>query len=272
MPSGKKARGRQNRAKKEATRNAANAAYQRTLWEPTILRKNGVKNAAASLCEHMLAVLPRIPRDGPAVSFMNCLAGGDFFDKAACFPGDPIVSCFRPLSRFPEVREEESERSMAIDLLLRFVRNVFVHDAVVEGENWYHNRIGNEVMICIMINMLEIRGTYFDWNVVEWRSTWMSNKLTGGNRRDLVKFVAKRLPCSCLKTLHSAARKKLNKMGACIGCKKQFPRSQLYVCTGCMHVHYCSRECQRANWSLHKQYCGRPEVMARDLPVDYVLK
>ena len=83
MPSGKKARGRKNRAKKEATLTAA----QRALWDQTILRKNGgaSDSATASSCDHTLAVLPRIPQEGPAVSFMNCLAGEGNFNKAIRF-------------------------------------------------------------------------------------------------------------------------------------------------------------------------------------------
>ena len=236
-------------------------------WEPIILRDNsGAKNATS--CEHMLAVLPRIPREGPAVSFMNYLAGEGFFDRAKCLTGvDPMKLCFKPLSRFPVVAEKESERSMAIDLLLRFIRNVFVHGAAVEGEKWYHYRAHNEVVICIMINMLDIHRTYSDWNVVKRRAAKINNRLAGGNRRDLLKFVAKRLPCTCLKKLHSAARKKVEKVGICHGCTKRFPVSQLYVCTGCMlAAEYCSPACQRANWSLHKQYCGDPELISRDLP------
>mmetsp|Transcript_31241 Transcript_31241/g.74515 ORF Transcript_31241/g.74515 Transcript_31241/m.74515 type:complete len:93 (-) Transcript_31241:29-307(-) len=84
----------------------------------------------------------------------------------------------------------------------------------------------------------------------------MSNRLASGNRRDVMKFVAKRLPCACLKKLHSATRKKVAKIGVCDGCRKQFPSSDLYVCTGCMIAEYCSKECQRAHWSRgHKGDC-----------------
>ena len=115
--SGKKARGQ-----KEATLTAAQMS-QRALWEQTILRN------AFSSCEHVL-VLPRIPQEGPAVSFMNSVAGEGFFNKATRFSGvDPLALCSRSLSAFPRVRKEESERSLAIDLLLRFVRNVFFHDS-----------------------------------------------------------------------------------------------------------------------------------------------
>ena len=266
MPSGKKARGRKNRAKKEATL----AARQRTLWEPTILLSLRDKDDvdAASSCEHMLAVLPRIPQFGTAVSFMNCLAGEGFFDKVACFPGDPIVLCIQPLLRFPRVQKEASERSLAIDLLLRFIRNTFLSDSVVEGEKWFQGYRTYEGAICVMVYMLELCGKYSDEFVARRRANKTSIRLTGGNRRDVVKFVAKRLPCTCLKELHSATRKKVAKVGTCYGCRKQFPRSQLYVCTGCMIIEYCSPACQRADWSRHKRHCGNPEVMRQDLPAD----
>ena len=268
MPSGKKARGRKNRAKKEATR----TANLRSLWEPTVFRESSVDKAASS-CEHLAAALPRIPSQGPVVSFMNHIASEGFFDRAKRLVGiDLIQLCFQSLSRFPEVAGKESERSLAINLLLHFVRNVFVHDAAMEGESWFHKVHSNDVAICIMINVLELRGTYSDLCVVTRRAAKMSNKLWGGNRRDTVKFVASRLPCTCLKKLHSTARKKVEKMGWCRGCHEHFPRSQLYVCTGCRYVYYCSRECQRADWSSHKQGCGHPEVMSRDLPADYVIK
>jgi len=110
-------------------------------------------------------------------------------------------------------------------LLLRFVRNVFLHDYVMEGESWYlyHE---NEAAICFMINVLELFGTYSDRTVVERRAIKEVRKLNGDNRRDVVKFAAKRLPCACLKDLHRAARKKVAKMGKRFCCAKQFPRSQ----------------------------------------------
>ena len=255
MPSGKKARGRKNRAKKEATL----AARQRTLWEPMVLGKN----AATIPCEHMLLALPQIPQEGPAVSFMNCLASGaeSFSDV------DPRELCFLALSKFPVVMVEEGERSLVIDLLLRFLRNAFVQCSMINGEKWLYQKPANELMICSMINVLELLRTYSDITVVNWRAAKINNRLAGGNRRDLLKFVAKRLPCTCLKKLHSAARKKVEKVGICHGCTKRFPVSQLYVCTGCMlAAEYCSPACQRANWSLHKQYCGDPELISRDLP------
>ena len=203
---------------------------------------------------------------------MNHIADEGFFNWATRFSHvDPMNLCFLALSKFPEVENDKSERSLAMDLLLRFIRNTFLHDSVIL-EKWYQQYPDNEAMICTMINLLELCGTFSDCNVVRRRAYKMSSRLWSGNRRDTVKFVAKRLPCTCLKKLHSAARKKLEKVGSCFGCNKQFPRSQLYVCTGCMIVEYCSKECQRAHWSHHKEDCGHPELVSRDLPADYVLE
>ena len=107
-----------------------------------------------------------------------------------------------------------------------------------------------------MINIFELFGKYTNMFVVGRRAVKMNNKLVGGNRRDVVKSVAKRLPCTCLKKLHRTMRMKVAKVGACFCCDKRFPRSQLRVCTGCMFVHYCSRECQRVDWTRHKEAEG----------------
>ena len=206
MPSGKKARGRKKRAKKEATLMVA----QRALWEPAILRNNGgaSNDATTSSCEHMMAVLPRIPQEGPAVSLMNCLAGQGFFKKEpTCFISGSMTMidfCLTSVTRFfPEVRGEESERSLAINLLLRFVRNVLLHGFAIEGERWFHGHAPNEVAICTMIDVLELLGTYSDryvaiccalntsygissdMNVVRRKAFKINNKLANGNHRDI---------------------------------------------------------------------------------------
>ena len=268
MPSRKKARGRQSRAKKDATR-------QRTLWEPTILRNNGAcNNAAASSCEHMLTSPPQIPQESHAVSFMNCLAGEGFFDNDASFTDrPPMMTCYNALSlSFPGVQKEDNERALAIDLLLRFVRNALVHASVIEGESWFRKRPLNESAICCMIHLLELLGTYSDLAVAKRRACKIGNRLIGGNRRDVVKYVGKRLPCTCMKELHHAVREKVAKVGTCDCCGNDFPRSELLICSGCMVTDYCSKECQRADRSRHKDFCNNPEVMSRFLHSDYIFK
>ncbi|EJK62527.1 hypothetical protein THAOC_16858, partial [Thalassiosira oceanica] len=231
MPSRKKAQGRRNRARKEATR----TADLRSLWEPMALcsRSNHVSNheAVSVPREHTMTLPPKIPREGPTVSFMNFLAGEGFFDMATQITcADPVVFCFESLSRFPRVQEEESERSLAIDLLLRFLRNVFVRDSAMKVEKWFNQYHGNDVSICCMIYLLELFGAYSDSvTVVVWRACKLCTKLAGGNRRDVAKFVSKRLPCTFLKGLHRAVRKKLAKVGLAAEVRILRPRRRSHV-------------------------------------------
>ncbi|EJK48802.1 hypothetical protein THAOC_32371 [Thalassiosira oceanica] len=139
MPSRKKAQGRRNRARKEAIR----TAELRTLWEPLALYSRS--NHVAIPCEHTLTSPPEIPLEGPAVSFMNHIAGEGFFSKKAQFLNESAVdTCFKSVAPFPDVWKEDKERALAIDLLLRFLRNLFVHDPAVEGEYWFHQYRHNE--------------------------------------------------------------------------------------------------------------------------------
>jgi len=76
-----------------------------------------------------------------------------------------------------------------------------------------------------------------------------------GSRRDCLKFFRKRTTCKCLKKLHLEARKELPKAGQCMNCGVVKERASLSVCGRCMVEHYCSKECQVADWPAHKATC-----------------
>ncbi|EJK58613.1 hypothetical protein THAOC_21250 [Thalassiosira oceanica] len=227
MPSKKKARGRKNRAKKEATR----TADLRSQWEPTILARTT--------------------------------------DWTSFHPANTNMSSSAYKSR-GRARPGGRRRTRSGDGPAAAIPSQCIRPRLCQGGGALvlYQRTRNEPAICCMIYLLELLGAYSALAVVARRAAKMGNKLVFGNRRDVVKFVAKRLPCTCLKELHRAARKKVGKVGRCSGCKKRFPRSVLSVCTGCMMVEYCSKECQRADLQDHKKYCGYPELMSRDLPSD----
>ena len=77
----------------------------------------------------------------------------------------------------------------------------------------------------------------------------------------LVKYFRKRIPCNCLDEKYKEV-KSITKMGRCCNEKCSLPnrmaeRSSMLVCTKCRLAHYCSRRCQKANWSFHKEYCEK---------------
>jgi len=80
--------------------------------------------------------------------------------------------------------------------------------------------------------------------------------LNSGSIRDALKFYSKRVPCSCLKGMYREARRAIPKMGLCWYCGQKRERVALSVCSRCMVMQYCSRECQVAHWPKHKVDCG----------------
>ena len=74
----------------------------------------------------------------------------------------------------------------------------------------------------------------------------------------LVSFFRKRITCSCLDKKHKEV-KSIKKMGFCnndqcpLGGKVE--RSKMLYCTRCSDQYYCSRDCQKAHWSKHREEC-----------------
>eukprot|EP00984_Skeletonema_dohrnii_P009870 scaffold3800_cov87-Skeletonema_dohrnii-CCMP3373.AAC.2 len=74
-----------------------------------------------------------------------------------------------------------------------------------------------------------------------------------------VSFFRKRIPCKCLEKRYKEV-KSITKVGICNNPSCSLPdrtaeRSKMLSCTKCRRANYCSRECQKAAWPLHKEYC-----------------
>ena len=46
-------------------------------------------------------------------------------------------------------------------------------------------------------------------------------------------------------------------MGRCSACGAQFEYGSLIKCSRCSLAHYCSKKCQKTDWSKHKALCDR---------------
>jgi hypothetical protein len=74
--------------------------------------------------------------------------------------------------------------------------------------------------------------------------------------RGLCLYLARRLSCNCLSAYKATAKATL-KTGICNTCGQQLPLSKLRKCSACKAVEYCSKDCQRADWSGHKTDCKK---------------
>ena len=84
---------------------------------------------------------------------------------------------------------------------------------------------------------------------------YMKNRdLSQGCGRSLVQFYSKRIPCSCLDKKY-AALKAQRKTGVCTYCEQRKEHSRLMMCSQCRRQQYCSKECQVAHWTSHKEEC-----------------
>ena len=83
----------------------------------------------------------------------------------------------------------------------------------------------------------------------------------------LVKFFRHRIPCSCLDKKYEEV-KSITKMGYCFNLQCKIPqgrveRSKTKYCSRCRCVTYCSRGCQKADWTTHKHGCDNDaEIIA----------
>eukprot|EP00984_Skeletonema_dohrnii_P003637 scaffold1230_cov97-Skeletonema_dohrnii-CCMP3373.AAC.13 len=85
------------------------------------------------------------------------------------------------------------------------------------------------------------------------------NELVNADERRIISYLKKRIPCSCLNSSYNAV-KHLPKKGICCfpGCscpERKVELSEMWSCEACRREHYCSEECQAANWSRHRKDC-----------------
>mmetsp|Transcript_2483 Transcript_2483/g.4252 ORF Transcript_2483/g.4252 Transcript_2483/m.4252 type:complete len:423 (+) Transcript_2483:202-1470(+) len=51
----------------------------------------------------------------------------------------------------------------------------------------------------------------------------------------------------------------------CVNCRQDLSECTALRCSRCKVVHYCSRECQKSNFSLHKSYCKKISALRLQL-------
>eukprot|EP00574_Skeletonema_japonicum_P005283 CAMPEP_0201720144 /NCGR_PEP_ID=MMETSP0593-20130828/5168_1 /ASSEMBLY_ACC=CAM_ASM_000672 /TAXON_ID=267983 /ORGANISM="Skeletonema japonicum, Strain CCMP2506" /LENGTH=269 /DNA_ID=CAMNT_0048210735 /DNA_START=15 /DNA_END=824 /DNA_ORIENTATION=+ len=187
--------------------------------------------------------------DGIGIAFATAFSDA-FCETDEDYPIDTrlLVAEEVTMDRYADMWDDSTKMEMAISYLL-FMGT----QAILAGK--YNYARGDDVFV-----------RYFEqYMAVELQQTqalFRTNKLFETQDADLhtlVTFFRKRIPCSCLEEKYQEV-KSISKMGMCFNPQCTLPngmtkRSKTMYCDGCRSITYCSRECQKADWSRHKNDC-----------------
>ena len=213
-------------------------------WAHGIIYVNKIENVVIPKCDHGCNMLIAADNDNHPVSrfmneyFLNCLHKG-------MLSLDNVRALF---TAHQEFWNNVSHRKMAINILVRIGTNLVL--AKANGQNY----IADAIMVVENYN-----GESDIDLVLAKRSVLSKHRVLAhvgsSTRRDELKFYSKRITCSCLKEMHSEARKTMPKLGECDHCKVEQERALLRVCSRCRIIQYCSKGCQVADWPNHVLEC-----------------
>ena len=242
MPSRKRNKGKDRKAKKaESERMKVRSEWMEYLhWEE---------------CDHGCAMISDDQEDHPASAFMDTIFSGTKWMDAVELHQQQICN-------------NEENRKQAIKLLVRIGTNFLKRFDLFRDDALDQNSHTKVWMISNLIIFLENYDGSIDLDIIVKNPSYdkITNhreaaklrdiNMSGSSRlRDILKFFRKRTSCSCLKEMHLTARKTFPKIGQCFHCGECKERALLSVCSRCRVYQYCSRECQIANWPMHRSRC-----------------
>lgn len=142
---------------------------------------------------------------------------------------------------------------------------------VAQGVNMSKKRQGKDVALaglCCMMSItmgywLQVGGEEFTAVVqttdprsrqpFPWFQEWNVATTNIVTERDVIRSLAKRIPCDCLGEA-KAEHKKDPKIKWCHKCGNSELKSALMTCARC-GMKYCSQKCQVEDWPEHKSFC-----------------
>jgi len=194
-------------------------------------------------------------RNSPQYSFLESLISR----KVAT--GNVLQRLSQSLANHSELWKEETHRHAAIEILTNIITNRLLFEdqfnTQVSKKFFMHN-----CFLCTVLLVLEKYDGGDDIHSTFYQSNGVASKVRdlnpiGSNQRDVLKFMSRRVKCSCLKKPNAVARRTYSKVGTCGGCSQVIERSSLLLCGGCKIDQYCSKQCQIKAWSdYHKADCN----------------
>ena len=246
MPSRKRNKGKERKAKKQAEQAEVTRAQARLRWQFWARGRGENINGVAIQCNHGCHItIPNDHAGHPALDLLDT-----FFVNWATANIGMLDNLKDTLQKQPQAWDNHNYREMLTMTLIRIGTNMLLTTNELNGP-------GSLAIAIAVLEEYEEVGD-IDSAIYSRRSAKKLRNLhwnVSSMKRDLLKFYRKRISCSCLKAMHLEARKTLPKLGACFQCKVVTERALLMVCSRCRCHHYCSRECQVAAWDEHKHDC-----------------
>ena len=163
------------------------------------------------------------------------------------------------LTTKPKVWKDETLRNEALCILTSMVTNQLLHEQFFSTDSLTQAVYISKAIIALENHNL-VRGddifTIFYHPTINAKVKNLSTNPKASGKRDLLKFISRRISCSCLKDMYRLAKRKMPKSRRCEYCDEVKERDQLMICGGCRLLGYCSTECQAADWKReHAHEC-----------------
>ena len=248
MPSRKRNKGKERKAKKEETEREE----VRKLWQEWARGKAPSSRTVIS-CDHgrasihpLLMIQPS-NNNHPVSRFID-----QFFLEIVQEKNQHRIKDL--LQAHSQICNNDADRKLATDILIVIgVNNLLMYP---DGRN-AQTVAGLTSLIADLVLILENYTVDFDTTCLPRDVAKKLKGICNHNIRDSLKFFRKRISCKCLKDMHLQARETLPKLGGCQHCGKVYERKCLYVCGRCRISSYCSKECQIADSGLHRKECHK---------------
>ena len=260
MASRKKSKGQARKAKKEANNDVRNevqmieAAKSRSVAIVRASQSKSVAVIAVKTKDKTETIVFPFIMQGITKKFHDCLFSEWNEDINNSYCCSATLGMLRTYRGVPDVWRDADEtiRSAMRDVLLRWGQWIIL-DSVSNHDPSVRIKVAGG--IAAAVHMLE--NYDHSTNTVKNCFTLKNDDIFLGCERLVVQFFAKRLDCPELKKVYKRVKLKKQKTGVCHTCHKRFSRCDLFYCTACGGQQYCSEECQKLNYSEHRQICGK---------------
>jgi hypothetical protein len=150
-----------------------------------------------------------------------------------------------------QVWDNATLRKLALDIVVSIGTNYIILDKD-------HHGIKLAGRLAVTIFLLEhYNGNgKQNFHVAVCKATLVADDVKWGGEREGIRFYLKRISCTCLKAKYSLVKKlQPTRTSGCVICKQIKVRSSMMLCGRCKLTQYCSKECQAADWPIHKCEC-----------------